>query len=120
MPRQLCHPTRVAVDFVLGPKGMSLLEAYDQWRGWADEKVCCDYSFHVGVTWWSKQVSSEMETLVAEKGVCVCVSVARVQEMFSVHPTLTDSGVNSFKMFTAYKDVFMLRDDEVIIVIHFM
>jgi hypothetical protein len=62
---------------------------YDRWRGWADPKVCCDYSFHVAVTWWSEQVREEMEVLVREKG------------------------VNSFKMFLAYKDVFMLRDDEV-------
>lgn len=77
------------VDFVLGPKNESLLQMYDRWRGWADPKVCCDYSLHVGVTWWSAQVKEEMEVLVRDKG------------------------VNSFKMFLAYKDVFMLRDDEV-------
>ena len=51
--------------------------------------MCCDYSLHIGVTWWGPQVRDEMEVLVKEKG------------------------VNSFKMFLAYKDVFMLRDDEV-------
>lgn len=58
----------VTVDFVLDQKGVSLLEAYDKWRGWADPKVCCDYGLHVGVTWWSDQVAKEMETLCAEKG----------------------------------------------------
>ena len=96
---------------------MSLLEAYDQWRGWADPKVCCDYSFHVGVTWWSDQVCSEMATLVAEKG--VCIFLVGVQELFHTFSSRVSSGVNSFKMFTAYKDVFMLRDDEVIKVTHF-
>ena len=56
------------MDFALARKGNSLLEAYDQWREWADEKVCCDYSLHVGVSWWSPQVSDEMEVLVKEKG----------------------------------------------------
>ena len=56
------------VDFVVDAKGVSLLEAYDKWRDWADKKVCCDYGLHVGVTWWSAQVSQEMETLVKEKG----------------------------------------------------
>ena len=59
------------VDFVLGARGKSLLESYEQWRKWADEKVCCDYSLHVGVTWWSPQVSDEMEVLVKEKGMYV-------------------------------------------------
>jgi len=56
------------VDFVLGPKNESLLQLYDRWRSWADPKVCCDFSFHVAVTWWSEQVSREMEILVREKG----------------------------------------------------
>ena len=57
-----------SVDFVLGGKDKSVLAMYDQWRGWADPKVCCDYSLHVAVTWWSDQVYQEMETLVKEKG----------------------------------------------------
>lgn len=57
------------VDFVIPGKGESLLEAYDQWRSWADPKVCCDYALHVAVTWWSKSVQDEMTTLVEERGV---------------------------------------------------
>ena len=91
------HGTRAAVaggtttllDFVLPMRNQSLLEAYDQWRSWADPKVNCDYSFNVGVTWWSPQVSEEMGVLVNEKG------------------------VTGFKVFMAYKGVFMLRDDEI-------
>ena len=62
------HISICAVDFVLGPKGESPLKMYDQWRSWADPKVCCDYSFHVCITWWNKQVHDEMDTLVREKG----------------------------------------------------
>ncbi|CAB1420799.1 unnamed protein product [Pleuronectes platessa] len=51
-------------------------------------KTCCDYALHVGVTWWGPKVQAEMEKLVREKG------------------------VNSFQMFMAYKDLFMLRDGE--------
>ncbi|XP_032874785.1 dihydropyrimidinase isoform X1 [Amblyraja radiata] len=80
--------TTMILDFVIPTKGDSLLEAYDKWKSWADPKVCCDYSFHVAVTWWSAKVKEEMEIIVNERG------------------------VNSFKMFMAYKDVFMLQDDE--------
>lgn len=73
---------------MLPNKGQSLLEAYDQWRSWADPKVCCDYGLHVGVTWWSKSVQDEMRVLCEERG------------------------VNSFKMFMAYKGLYQLDDSE--------
>jgi dihydroorotase-like cyclic amidohydrolase len=46
----------MAVDFVLPSRNESLVEAYHKWRAWADPKVCCDYTFHVGVTWWGPKV----------------------------------------------------------------
>eukprot|EP00111_Clytia_hemisphaerica_P008823 TCONS_00025788-protein len=84
----LAGGTTMILDFVIPQKGKSLVEAYNTWRGWADPKVCCDYSFHVAVTWWSEQVSAEMKDLTS------------------------NHGINSFKVFMAYKDVMMLRDDE--------
>lgn len=73
---------------MLPNKGQSLLEAYDQWRAWADPKVCCDYGLHVGITWWSKSVQEEMQILCEEHG------------------------INSFKMFMAYKGLYQLDDTE--------
>ncbi|XP_077432722.1 dihydropyrimidinase [Vanacampus margaritifer] len=84
----LAGGTTMIVDFVIPQKGQSLLEAYNSWRNAADKKVCCDYSLHVAVTWWSDQVKKEMEIIAKEKG------------------------VNSFKMFMAYKGLYMLQDSE--------
>ncbi|XP_071122481.1 dihydropyrimidinase-like isoform X3 [Mytilus edulis] len=84
----LAGGTTMIIDFVLDQKNVSLLEAYDKWRNWADSKVCCDYALHSCVTWWSPEVAKEMDILCKEKG------------------------INSFKMFLAYKDVFMLEDNE--------
>ncbi|XP_025086455.1 dihydropyrimidinase-like [Pomacea canaliculata] len=84
----LAGGTTMIIDFVMDQKGASLIDAYNKWRGWADGKVCCDYALHACVTWWSEQVKKEMTVLAQEKG------------------------VNSFKMFMAYKDVLMLEDDE--------
>ena len=68
MNSRLFFHSNCAVDFVIPSKGQSLIDAYDTWRQWADPKVCCDYSLHVCVTWWSEQVEREMETIVNEKG----------------------------------------------------
>merc|ERR1719458_354536 len=87
----LAGGTTMIIDFVIPTKGESLLTAYSRWRGWADEKVCCDYSLHMAVTHWGPQVEAEMAQV-----------------------TSPEVGINSFKVFMAYKDVFMLQDGEII------
>uniref|UniRef100_A0A674PFL7 Dihydropyrimidinase like 5a n=1 Tax=Takifugu rubripes TaxID=31033 RepID=A0A674PFL7_TAKRU len=84
----LAGGTTMVIGHVLPEKNESLLEAYEKYRLAADAKTCCDYALHVGVTWWGPKVRAEMEKLVREEG------------------------VNSFQMFMAYKDMFMLRDSE--------
>ncbi|XP_065368513.1 dihydropyrimidinase-like isoform X2 [Calliphora vicina] len=82
--------TTTIIDFVLPEKGESLVEAYDRYRSWADPKVCCDYGFHIGLTWWSKSVSDEMKIMCEELG------------------------INSFKMYMAYKGICQLNDTEML------
>lgn len=82
--------TTMILDFVIPRPEESLLEAFERYRTNADEKVCCDYGLHVAITSWNKKVKEEM------------VILAR------------DHGVNSFKFFMAYKDMYMLRDPELI------
>ncbi|XP_049595788.1 dihydropyrimidinase-related protein 5a [Syngnathus scovelli] len=84
----LAGGTTMVIAHVLPDKNESLLEAFEQCRSSADAKTCCDYALHVGVTWWGLKVRAEMEKLVREKG------------------------VNSFQMFMAYKDMYMLKDNE--------
>jgi dihydropyrimidinase len=81
--------TTMIIDFVIPSPKQSLIEAYKQWRGWA-EKAAADYSFHVAVTWWDQSVYEDMGTLCK------------------------DHGVNSFKHFMAYKNAIM-ADDETLV-----
>lgn len=80
--------TTMVMDFAIAKPGQSLLEIYDKYRKMADGRVCCDYGLHIGLTYWSDTVPKEMETLCAQHG------------------------INSFKLFMAYKDVFMVDDGE--------
>ncbi|MEX0815248.1 MAG: dihydropyrimidinase [Dongiaceae bacterium] len=85
----LAGGTTMIIDFVIPSPQASLLEAYDQWRGWS-EKAAADYSFHVAVTWWSDRVREEMGVLTRERG------------------------VNSFKHFMAYKGAIMVTDEDML------
>ena len=80
--------TTMIIDFVIPGPRQRLIEAYRDWRGWA-EKSAGDYSFHVAVTWWDDTVHADMKTLVEEEG------------------------VNSFKHFMAYKDAIMATDETI-------
>jgi len=79
--------TTMVVDFCIPSPGQSMLAAYQDWRRKA-ETAACDYSFHMAVTAWNRQIFDEME---------VCVKTY---------------GINTFKHFMAYKGALMVNDDE--------
>ncbi len=81
--------TTSVIDFVITGPQQDPMDAYRDWRGWA-EKAATDYGFHVAITWWSETVRAAMHTLVKEEG------------------------VNSFKHFMAYKGAIM-ADDEILV-----
>ena len=85
----LAGGTTSIIDFVIPNPKQPLLEAFKQWREWA-QKAASDYAFHVAVTWWSDSVHHDMGTLAREHG------------------------VQSFKHFMAYKNAIMC-DDEVLV-----
>lgn len=76
--------TTCIVDFIL-PPGESLKEGFDLWRKKADGKVNCDYTLHCMLTKWNDNVRNEMKQIV-------------------------DLGVQSFKIFLAYKDALMMDE----------
>ncbi|MEJ0011934.1 MAG: dihydropyrimidinase [Bauldia sp.] len=78
--------TTMVVDFCLPSPNQSLLDALKMWSN-KTSKASCDYSFHMAITWWDKQVWEEMATVV-------------------------DRGITSFKHFMAYKGSLMVNDDE--------
>jgi len=78
--------TTMVVDFCLPSPGQSLLEAITMWDN-KSTRACCDYSFHMAITWWGEQVFNEMPEVVAR-------------------------GIPSFKHFMAYKGALMVDDDE--------
>ncbi|MBN9252881.1 MAG: amidohydrolase family protein, partial [Mesorhizobium sp.] len=82
----LAGGTTMVVDFCLPAPQQSLLEALQMWDN-KTSKAACDYSFHMAITWWSKQVFEEMASVV-------------------------DRGITSFKHFMAYKGALMVDDDE--------
>ena len=85
----LAGGTTMIIDFVIPGPQQDIMEAYHQWREWAEKSVS-DYTFHVAITWWDDSVHEAMGKLVSEHG------------------------VNSFKHFMAYKGAIM-ADDEILV-----
>ena len=81
--------TTSIIDFVIPAPQQRIMDAFNEWRGWA-KKAAGDYAFHVAITWWDDTVSEDMGTLVR------------------------DHGVNSFKHFMAYKNAIMCDDETLV------
>jgi dihydropyrimidinase len=73
------------IDFVIQPKGGSLMDGVRTWREKA-QKACIDYGFHMAITDLRDDVMAEI-------------------------PTMLDEGITSLKLFMAYKNVFQIDDD---------
>ena len=86
----LAGGTTTVMSFVIEDRNMPLIDAYNLNAERAAKKACCDYSFHTAVPRYDEKVEKELEVLVREKG------------------------INSVKMFMAYKDVLMLNDEDMI------
>ena len=82
----LAGGTTMVVDFCLPDPSGGLMEPLQQWYQKAG-KARTDYSFHMAITGWSKQIFNDMPKVVAE-------------------------GINTFKHFMAYKGALMVDDDE--------
>jgi dihydropyrimidinase len=64
-------------------------EGFATWKSQADGKACCDYAFHMGVTRFDESTEAQLRKIVAE-------------------------GVQSFKIFLAYKGAFGIDDAELL------
>ena len=81
--------TTSIIDFIIPNRNQSLLEARDFWFNNA-KKAVSDYAFHMAVTWFSDQVRNEMQ---------------------HVHK---HDGIQSFKIFMAYRGAIGVDDVELV------
>src|SRR5438874_1068642 len=80
--------TTTVVDFAIQYHGQTLHHAWETWMKKADGKAAIDYGFHMIITELNDQVEAEMDALVRQ-------------------------GVTSFKLFMAYRGIFMLDDGSI-------
>ena len=80
--------TTSIVDFAIQYKGQTLHHAWETWMRKAESKAVIDFGFHMIMTDLNDQTEQEMDALVCQ-------------------------GVTSFKLFMAYRGVFMLDDGSI-------
>ncbi|MHB8147863.1 MAG: dihydropyrimidinase [Vulcanimicrobiaceae bacterium] len=81
--------TTTIIDFALYTKGDSLHNALRTWHAKADGKACIDYAFHLTIADGRDETMAEIPKIVNEQG------------------------VNSFKVFMAYKHVLYVDDETI-------
>jgi dihydropyrimidinase len=79
--------TTTIFDMCCPSRAEDPLDAFHTWQSQAAGQACCDYSFHMGVTKFDKNSESQLREIVA-------------------------AGVQSFKIFLAYKGAFGIDDGE--------
>ncbi|HEV3140841.1 MAG TPA: dihydropyrimidinase [Vicinamibacterales bacterium] len=80
--------TTSIVDFAIQYKGQTLHHAWETWAKKAEGKAVVDYGFHMIMTDLNDQTEQEMDALVKQ-------------------------GITSFKLFMAYRGIFMLDDGSI-------
>jgi len=81
--------TTTVVDFALHTRGDSLHNALKTWHAKAKDKACGDYAFHLTIADGRDETMNEIQTIINEQG------------------------VNSFKVFMAYKHVLYVDDETI-------
>ncbi len=81
--------TTCIVDFALHSRGDSLRAAVDRWHEKASGKACIDYAFHLTIADGRDETMAEIPKMIVEQG------------------------VNSFKVFMAYKHVLYVDDETI-------
>src|SRR6476660_4205686 len=80
--------TTSIVDFAIQYKGQTLHHAWETWAKKAEGRAVVDYGFHMIMTDLNDQTEQEMDALVRQ-------------------------GITSFKLFMAYRGIFMLDDGSI-------
>ncbi len=52
--------TTAVVACVVPDRGESLVEAYAKWRGWGDDRACCDYALRAAVRAEGPELSEDV------------------------------------------------------------
>ena len=79
--------TTTIFEMICPSRNMSPAEGFALWRHQAENKACCDYTFHMGVTRFDADSAPQLREIV-------------------------NAGVGSFKVFLAYKGAFGVDDAE--------
>lgn len=79
--------TTCIVDYICPPSNLTLKDGFENWLRKAEGKAIIDYGFHMTITNPTDKILDEVKTL-------------------------PEYGITSIKCFTAYKDRFMMTDDQ--------